>query len=84
MVVHIFNPSNWEAKASGSISMFKATLVYSVNCRTVRDTEKSCVQRREEKNSPNQYIDMYVSWINQSNTQSKTMQSQKEKKERMK
>lgn len=64
--------------------MFKATLVYSVNCRTVRDTEKSCVQRREEKNSPNQYIDMYVSWINQSNTQSKTMQSQKEKKERMK
>lgn len=28
----------------------------------------------------NQHIGMYVSWINQSNTQSKTMQNQKEKR----
>lgn len=31
------------------ISMFKASLVYSVNSRTVGDTEKPCLQKREEK-----------------------------------
>lgn len=61
--------------------MFKASLVFSVNSRTIRDTEKPCLQKEKKKKiPPNQYIGMYVSWINQSNTQSKTMQNQKEKR----
>ena len=42
MVVHIFNPSTWEAEAGGSCE-FEDSLVYRVNSKTAKVTQRNSV-----------------------------------------
>ena len=47
MVVHAFNPSTWEAEASGF--EFEASLVYGVSSRTARATQRNCLEKKRER-----------------------------------
>ena len=47
VVVHAFNPSTWEAEASGF--EFEASLVYRVSSRTARATQRNCLEKKRER-----------------------------------
>ena len=47
VVVHAFNPSTWEAEASGF--EFEASLVYKVSSRTARATQRNCLEKKRER-----------------------------------
>jgi hypothetical protein len=46
VVVHIFNPSTWEAE---TVSEFEASLVYSVSSRTARAIQRNPVSKNKTK-----------------------------------
>jgi hypothetical protein len=48
VVAHSFNPSIWEAEASG-FSEFKANPVYRVSSRTARATQRNPVSKKKKK-----------------------------------
>jgi hypothetical protein len=48
VVAHAFNPSMWEAEA-GVISEFWASLVYRVNSRIARATQRNPVSKKNKK-----------------------------------
>jgi len=45
IVVHTFNPSTWESKAS-ELCEFKASLVYIVSSKTARATQRNPVSKK--------------------------------------
>jgi hypothetical protein len=49
VVVHVFNPSTWEAEAGGFLSSRPACLVYRVSSRTARATQKNPVSKNKNK-----------------------------------
>ena len=53
MVVHAFNPSTQEGR-SRQISEFEASLVYKVNFRTARATQRNPVSKKKPKQPPPQ------------------------------
>jgi hypothetical protein len=46
-MAYTFNPNTWEAQAGGSL--FKASLVYRVNSRTARATQRNRVSEKKKK-----------------------------------
>jgi hypothetical protein len=48
MVVHAFNPSTQKAEAGGFLE-FEASLVYKVNSRTARATQRNPVLKNQKK-----------------------------------
>ena len=59
VVVHTFNPRTQEAEAGGF--EFKASLVYSLNSRAARTTQRSSVSENQQKNN---CIFIYVCYTN--------------------
>jgi len=47
VVAHTFNPSTWEAEAGGFLSS-EASLVYRVNSRTARATQRNPVSKKKK------------------------------------
>jgi hypothetical protein len=52
VVAHAFNPSTREAVTGFRISEFEANLVYRVSSRTVRATEKPCLEKNQKESEP--------------------------------
>ena len=48
MVVHVFNPSTWEAEA-GRFFEFEASLVYKVSSRTAIATQRNPVSKTNKQ-----------------------------------
>jgi hypothetical protein len=63
-MAYTFNPNTWEAQAGGSL--FKASLVYRVNSRTARATQRNPVSKKKK---------------NKKNKKTKTKQNKTKKKQ---
>jgi hypothetical protein len=48
VVAHAFNPSTWETESDGSLLSCKASLVYRLNSRTARATQRNPVSKNQK------------------------------------